>query len=90
MRVIITGASGLLGSAVHRAFLASTAKPEILALSHTRSGDGLTPINLLDLDNTEGLFQQFKPEWIIHCAAERRPDIAEKVPDVAYSKGCTS
>jgi S-adenosylmethionine synthetase len=79
MRVIITGASGLLGSAVHRAFVASADKPEILALSHTRTGNGLTQLDLLDLAQAERVFSEFRPDWIIHCAAERRPDIAEKV-----------
>ncbi|KAK7437900.1 hypothetical protein VKT23_018335 [Stygiomarasmius scandens] len=29
------------------------------------------------------VFTEFKPDWVIHCAAERRPDVAEKDPEAA-------
>jgi S-adenosylmethionine synthetase len=78
MRVIITGASGVLGSAVHAAFRAQPGT-ELLALSHTRTGAGLEPLDLLDAAQTEARFGAFRPDWVIHCAAERRPDVAAKV-----------
>ncbi|KAJ7485258.1 hypothetical protein FB451DRAFT_1228914 [Mycena latifolia] len=84
LKVIITGASGILGSAVRRAFTDSP-RPgtEVLSLSHSRSGDGLRNLDLLDEAEVEKAFRDFKPNWVIHCAAERRPDVAEKNPEAA-------
>ncbi|KAJ7100203.1 hypothetical protein B0H15DRAFT_819132 [Mycena belliarum] len=81
-KVIITGASGVLGSAVRQAFAASGGT-EVLSLAHSRSGDGLTTLDLLDEAEVEKVFRGFKPNWVIHCAAERRPDVAEKNPEGA-------
>ncbi|KAI0760373.1 NAD(P)-binding protein [Fomes fomentarius] len=81
MRVIVTGASGVLGSAVYGAF--KSAGHTTLGLAHSRPTDELTQLNLLDANATERVFSEFKPEWVIHCAAERRPDVAEKDPEAA-------
>ncbi|GLB42055.1 putative rmlD substrate binding domain [Lyophyllum shimeji] len=78
LRVIVTGASGVLGAAVRDAFM--KAHHEVLGLSHTRSGEGLVQLDLTKRDEVEKVFQGFKPNWVIHCAAERRPDVAEKDP----------
>ncbi|KIY70702.1 NAD dependent epimerase/dehydratase [Cylindrobasidium torrendii FP15055 ss-10] len=78
-KVIITGASGVLGTAVKNAF--SKGDFDVLGLSFTQTGPGLRPLNLLDQTETEKVFTEFKPDWVIHCAAERRPDVAEKNPD---------
>ncbi|CAK5261976.1 unnamed protein product [Mycena citricolor] len=75
------GASGVLGSAIRDAF--NAANTELLSLSHTRSGDNLTQLDLLDFPAVEKVFGEFKPDWVIHCAAERRPDVAEKDPEAA-------
>jgi dTDP-4-dehydrorhamnose reductase len=77
MRVIITGASGVLGSAVRGAF--EQAGHLVLPLSNTRTGNGLVPLDLLSKVDVEARFAEFKPNWVIHCAAERRPDVAAKV-----------
>ncbi|KAF8068757.1 hypothetical protein FPV67DRAFT_1668830 [Lyophyllum atratum] len=91
LRVIITGktwthppsfrASGVLGSAVREAFNFDGAQAEVLGLSHTRSGEGLVQLDLTKGDEVEKVFRDFKPNWVIHCAAERRPDVAEKDPE---------
>ncbi|KAJ6595862.1 hypothetical protein DFH09DRAFT_1135811 [Mycena vulgaris] len=80
-RVIITGASGVLGSAVRRAFTGSPGTAEVLSLAHSRSGDGLRNLDLQDEAEVEKVFRDFAPNWVIHCAAERRPDVAEKDPE---------
>ncbi|KAJ7778285.1 hypothetical protein B0H16DRAFT_1502907 [Mycena metata] len=82
LKVIITGASGVLGSAVRKAFTAAE-NMEVLSLSHSRSGDGLRKLDLLNKEELEKVFSEFKPNWVIHCAAERRPDVAEKDPEGA-------
>ncbi|KAM5537638.1 hypothetical protein V8D89_008716 [Ganoderma adspersum] len=80
-RVIVTGASGVLGSAVYAAF--KSAGNATLGLANSRSTDELTKLDLLDAEATERVFREFKPDWVIHCAAERRPDVAEKDPEAA-------
>ncbi|KAF5345944.1 hypothetical protein D9758_011432 [Tetrapyrgos nigripes] len=71
------GASGVLGSAVREAFKQKDGV-EVLALSNTRTGDGLLPLDLTNQTEVDRVFKEFKPAWVIHCAAERRPDVAEK------------
>jgi len=79
MKIIVTGASGVLGSAVLNAFKRSESF-ETMGLANSRPTEKLHKIDLTDTAEVEILFAQFKPDWVIHCAAERRPDIAEKDP----------
>ncbi|KAH9852250.1 NAD-P-binding protein [Lenzites betulinus] len=80
LRVLITGASGMLGSAVYNAFKADGSYT-VLGLAHSRTKEGLKKLDLTDNATTEAVFAEFKPHWVIHCAAERRPDVAEKDPE---------
>jgi S-adenosylmethionine synthetase len=77
-KVLVTGASGVLGTAVYDAFKA--AAWDTIGLARSRIAPGLTQLDLLDEGAVEALVQQLRPQWVIHCAAERRPDVAEKVP----------
>ncbi|GBE83859.1 Methionine adenosyltransferase 2 subunit beta [Sparassis crispa] len=81
MRVIVTGASGVLGAAVYAAF--KSAENTVLGLAHSRPGEEFRQLDLLDAPSVERVFAEFKPDWVIHCAAERRPDVAEKDPEGA-------
>jgi S-adenosylmethionine synthetase len=78
MRLIITGTSGVLGTAVYDAFTASSGW-EVLGLAFTNAKAGLQKLDLQDESEVERVFTEFKPDWVIHCAAERRPDVAQKV-----------
>jgi len=82
MRVIITGASGVLGSAVFSAF-SQSGEHEVLGLAHSRSTKDLHALDLSDHSKVTEEFTKFKPNWVIHCAAERRPDVAQKDPKAA-------
>ncbi|KAH9061084.1 NAD-P-binding protein [Lactarius vividus] len=89
MKVIITGASGVLGTAVFDAFAgAHTAVGDtdhhdhaVIGLAHSRPGGerNLHKLNLLDSAAVSTFFRDAKPNWVIHCAAERKPDVAEKL-----------
>ncbi|KAH7923437.1 NAD(P)-binding protein [Leucogyrophana mollusca] len=81
MKIIVTGASGVLGSAVYQAFKATG--HTVCGLAHSRSTPQLKQLDLLSKGPTEDLFNEFSPDWVIHCAAERRPDVAEKDPEGA-------
>lgn len=92
MRVAITGASGVLGRAVN-AHLLSQSIPT-LPLSFTRTSPSPlyptlpapTPLDLLDTSAVTTFFTDLqadstnegKIDWLIHCAAERRPDKVEE------------
>lgn len=80
-KVVITGASGVLGSAVYNAFKSAN-QFEVIGLDSRASGEQ----KQLDLTDEAKLQNVIATElalaegdWVIHCAAERRPDAAEKV-----------
>lgn len=79
---MITGATGLLGRAMMRAF----ADCEVLGLGLTRA-DPAKKIVACDLNDAAAfrkIVEDFKPFVIIHCAAERRPDVCAGKPEVAH------
>ncbi|XP_071087248.1 methionine adenosyltransferase 2 subunit beta-like [Haliotis cracherodii] len=79
-RVLITGASGLLGRAVFQEFSAAPSW-EVLGLAFSRSGDKLRKVDLTDPSAIQQVVQEFKPSCVIHAAAERRPDVVESQPE---------
>jgi len=83
MKVIVTGASGVLGTAVWDAFARAGADHTVIGLANSRPGGERNhrKLNLLDSDTVSTVFREIKPNWVIHCAAERKPDVAEKDPE---------
>ncbi|RUS89271.1 hypothetical protein EGW08_002945 [Elysia chlorotica] len=79
-RILITGASGLLGRECLKAF---TEDPEwsCLGLAFTRSSHYLKKVDLTDPMETAAVLREFQPSVILHVAAERRPDVVEKNPE---------
>jgi len=77
-RILITGASGLLG----RAVLEQANQRRIVALGTglSRTSDQVKKLDLNDGDAVVEFLKTFKPDVVIHCAAQRRPDVAEKDP----------
>ena len=75
-RVLITGASGLLGRSIFKTFSGSD-QWEVLGLAHSRASGALRKVNLLDFDEAKRVVEEFRPDVLIHSAAERRPDVAE-------------
>ena len=59
-KVIITGASGVLGSAVYNVFKA--AGNPVLGLAHTRATKELVALDLLDFPAVDGAFADFEPD----------------------------
>ncbi|CAE6521891.1 unnamed protein product [Rhizoctonia solani] len=80
MKVLVTGASGVLGSAVYQAFRA-VKDVEVKGTAHTRPSGDVIAIDLCDEPSVTKLIQDCKPDWVIHCAAERRPDVASRNPE---------
>lgn len=79
-RVLITGASGLLGRALYREFR-RPGNWEVLGLAFSRASGELKAVDLKDKQAVDRVIQEFKPSIIIHSAAERRPDVVEKQED---------
>ncbi|XP_073418415.1 methionine adenosyltransferase 2 subunit beta [Dendrobates tinctorius] len=77
-KALVTGATGLLGRSVSREFKA--ANWHIVGCSYTRVRPKHEILNLLDSSAVKELIEDFKPDVIVHCAAERRPDIVETNP----------
>ena len=78
-RVLVTGASGLLGRHVMQEFQQNNWITQGLAFS--RAKDDLIKVDLNDKAAVEDIFKSFKPSAIINCAAERRPDVVESDPN---------
>jgi len=53
----------------------------VKGLAHSRPTAELEAVDLTDSSKVESLISAFAPDWVIHCAAERRPDVAEKNPE---------
>ncbi|KAF5356937.1 hypothetical protein D9756_006617 [Leucocoprinus leucothites] len=78
VKVVVTGASGVLGSAIYRALRATDYS--VVGLANSRTQGELSKLDLTDQAAVQDFLRQSKPDWVIHCAAERRPDVAEKDP----------
>ncbi|XP_044309873.1 methionine adenosyltransferase 2 subunit beta isoform X2 [Varanus komodoensis] len=80
-RVLITGATGLLGRAVYKEFKSNNWNA--VGCGYSRARPLFEPVNLLDTAAVHNLIQDFQPHVIIHCAAERRPDVVDSRPEFA-------
>lgn len=80
MRILVTGASGLLGLNLSLAALSSH---QVIGVDRNKLED--VPFELLTLDLLEGgalekIFEAVKPDWLIHCAALADVDACESDP----------
>ncbi|PWN48590.1 NAD(P)-binding protein [Violaceomyces palustris] len=83
MKILITGASGLLGRQVLE--LCRQQGHIVKALAFTRSDpqEGLEKLDLTDTSALSDCIHRFQPDAIIHTAAERRPDVVERDPQAS-------
>lgn len=80
-KVIITGCNGQLGRAVNQLYANSTE----YELINTDFGiDGITSLDISNLDNVMELFKEVKPYAVINCAAMTNVDGCEVQKDLAY------
>nr|XP_012316512.1 methionine adenosyltransferase 2 subunit beta isoform X1 [Aotus nancymaae] len=80
-RVLVTGATGLLGRAVHKEFQQNNW--HAVGCGFRRARPKFEQLNLLDSNAVHHIIHDFQPHVIVHCAAERRPDVVENQPDAA-------
>ncbi|GAA5824175.1 hypothetical protein JCM11251_001552 [Rhodosporidiobolus azoricus] len=81
MKVVVTGASGLLGRAVLAAF--TQAGHDVRGTAFSRAEGDLVKLDLQDEQAVRAFLGEFAPEVVVHCAAERRPDAVEQNPEAA-------
>ena len=80
----ITGATGLLGRAILEDF--STAyKGRFVGTGFSRASGKVEKLNLLDKAGVEAFFERNQPKFVIHSAAERKPDVSEKDPSATWA-----
>ncbi|OBZ82841.1 Methionine adenosyltransferase 2 subunit beta [Choanephora cucurbitarum] len=81
MKAVVTGASGLLGRPVVKQF--ENAGWEVIGTAYSRAKNNLLKLDLTDGDAVEQFLNEHKPDVVVHCAAERRPDVADQDRDGA-------
>merc|ERR1712136_587898 len=80
-RVLITGASGLLGRAALAAFKQS--EWTVLGTTFSRVREGTVRVDICHKEEIIKIIEDFKPAFIIHCAAQRFPDKVNQDPEGA-------
>lgn len=83
MKIVVTGASGLLGRAVYAQLKQDGHTVLGTALSRANSENGLVKLDLTDFTALRQFLDKEEPQAIIHTAAERRPDVVERSPEAS-------
>src|SRR5579862_9250883 len=84
MRVLIVGASGFIGGALHSAFGA-----DAVGTYCTHLVAGLQPLDMRDAAAVERLVQEVRPEVIVHPAAQPHVDWCEDHADESHAINVT-
>ncbi len=75
MRVLVTGAAGMLGHAV---------MPALRAAGHVALGLDLPELDVTRLESLQTAVRGFRPDWVFHLAAFTRVDDCEARRDEAF------
>jgi S-adenosylmethionine synthetase len=84
MKVILTGATGLLGRAILELLKdleMAAGEYEVVGTGFSRAIDDIAFLDLRDARAVKDFVKEQRPHAIIHAAAERRPDLSENDPD---------
>ena len=83
MRILITGAAGMLGTDARRIF--SEYGYEVIATDVGPGAVGeIRPLDITDFDATRKFFAESRPDLVFHGAAYTNVDGCERDPDLAY------
>lgn len=75
VKVLVTGASGLLGRAVCLELRACGY--DVVGTAFSRVGEGLVRVNMLEAGEIRDCVLGVRPHVVVHCAATRKPDVCE-------------
>lgn len=81
-KIIVTGCNGQLGRAINQVYAGDGAYE--LVNTDVVSGDGITSLNITDVDQVLSFAREVKPYAIINCAAHTNVDKCETDGDNAY------
>ncbi|MFT5790626.1 MAG: S-adenosylmethionine synthetase [Shewanella sp.] len=84
VKVMVTGATGLLGRAVVRELQANP-NNQVIACGFSRALAGMHRLDLTQSASVMAFVDAHRPDVIVHCAAERRPDVSENNPRAALA-----
>ncbi len=81
-KIIVTGCNGQLGRAINQVYAGKSDYE--LVNTDVIEGDGITSLNITDVDQVLAFARQVKPYAIINCAAHTNVDKCETDVDNAY------
>ena len=81
MKIVVTGASGLLGREICRVLREQ--RHQVVGLGFNRAGQGLIKVDLTDTSEIVNFLVAERPDLVIHAAAERRPEVCKYNPKAA-------
>lgn len=82
-KIMVTGATGLLGRAVVKQL--ELTGHEVVATGFSRANDSVHRLDLTHPHAVADFVSLHSPQVIVHCAAERRPDVSEQNPQAALA-----
>lgn len=84
MKILVTGASGLLGRSLMVRLAALADTPDgLIGTAYSRSAAPLQKLDLTDERAVRQAFAKWAPDLVVHSAAERRPDVVDGDPAAA-------
>ncbi len=87
-RVFITGCGGMLGNAIYPFF--KSWYGDVLATDKVVSEDWLTKLDVRDSDALRSIFAEYKPDIILHLAAETDLEYCETHADITQDVNATA
>ena len=81
MKILLTGASGFLGSTI---FKRLAAKHELVGLCHSQAATGLVQCDIREADAFSVVLREHSPDLVVHAAAYRDPDFCEDKPEECH------
>jgi len=84
MKVLVTGASGLLGRSVMQKARAHE-DWDVIGTAFSRARAPLEKLDLTDELQVARFFAEYRPDIVLHLAAERRPDVVDREKPRAWS-----
>ena len=84
MKILVTGASGLLGRSLMTELAPLAGSPDaLIGTARSRITPHLQKLDLTDEPAVRQAFAEWAPDLVVHSAAERRPDVVDGEPAIA-------